>query len=208
MKRNFLPIILILIGIILVGDMLLENVIDSKIIGYSILIIFGLYFLFRKSFVLTAILLFFGIDGLLKHYLNFKLFNSKFFFPVLIIILGIIMILNNSKKITKSKKTKEKEIVLFSGKNIQVHPDQDYISVTSMFGGAEIHVSENRSTDLYIDVECIFGGIDIYTNDAYNIENKGTVIFGGVENKVKNGKIAPTINVNYNIIFGGLEIER
>lgn len=86
--------------------------------------------------------------------------------------------------------------------------DLQYVTIDAEFSGLKLYFDqahiENQAT---IEVDASFAGIELYVPKEWNVQSNVRAIFGGVSEKgqaCSNGY--PTLTIQGNITFGGLEI--
>lgn len=83
-------------------------------------------------------------------------------------------------------------------------------SIISVFGGAVLDLRQATITDgVVVDISVIFAGVDILLPPTVNAKVRSLPIFGGVDDKSIHclDPNAPTIYINANCIFGGVDIK-
>jgi predicted membrane protein len=205
-----------------------------------ILILVGIYSGFKHNFknnswlIITGVGVFFWISKFIP-----SLHLEPFFWPLVIIAIGIIYILKPSKKSWNGFKRlsdgkdniadsswkdvasdegyegndKFKITSIFSGvkRNI-ISKNFKRGQVTSVFGGAEIDMSQaDMMGPSIIKVEVAFGGVSIVVPSNWSVQNDIQGVFHGVEDKRYNA--TATIDPNKVLVlkgscaFGGVEIK-
>jgi hypothetical protein len=213
-----------------------------------LLITIGLFIGFRKGFrdggwfvpVLIG-----GIFLLNQYYLNGQL--HKHLWPLILIIVGAFFVFRAGRKTNKWKHpmevkvnagvgdtVTETEIVTPVNENQGKYGEDDYISITSIFGGTEKTIlsknfkggsmvnifggSEISFTQADIngtamlDVTCIFGGATLIVPSNWVVKSDAVTIFGGIGDKRKNmtgfnEATTKALVIKGTIMFGGLEIK-
>lgn len=141
----------------------------------------------------------------------------KLFFPVMLVLIGCNIVLNNS---SQKKHFKDNNAAwhsdspeynaVFGGQTITC--DNEIFtgaSLNSIFGSIDLNLSNAYlQEDIVINCTTIFGGIDICVPATVNVQVAGVPVFGGIDNKVKNrAPGAPTIFINATCMFGGITIK-
>ncbi|MBO5278747.1 MAG: hypothetical protein J6B06_04575 [Lachnospiraceae bacterium] len=141
----------------------------------------------------------------------------KLFFPVMLVLIGCNIVLNNSsqKKHFKDNNTawhsdSPEYNAVFGGQTITC--DNEIFtgaSLNSIFGSIDLNLSNAYlQEDIVINCTTIFGGIDIRVPATVNVQVAGVPVFGGIDNKVKSRTPgAPTIFINATCMFGGITIK-
>ncbi len=145
-------------------------------------------------------------------YVQFNLF--RLFWPMLLILIGIQILLNNSARRKNSAADSYlSNFNIFSGYVARV-TSQEFRggSVTSLFGASEIDL---RQADLQngtaaIDVTAMFGGSEIIVPSHWVVKADGIPVFGDWENKTKHVPLedqpSPVLHVRCLALFGGVTI--
>ncbi len=85
--------------------------------------------------------------------------------------------------------------------------------INCLFGGVEIDLrsADMASTEASLDVDCTFGGVEIKVPQAWQVNLRGTPIFGGISNDTilhpAVGDNIRTLTVRSSVAFGGVEIK-
>lgn len=80
--------------------------------------------------------------------------------------------------------------------------------LTAVFGGVECDLRNAIiEKDAAIRATAVFGGVSIYVPANVNVKVNSNSAFGGVSNKTKACKDAPTIYISGTCMFGGVEIK-
>lgn len=226
----------------------------AKILTGVLVIAFGVLFLLRTMgyvlpfnlFSWKVLLICIGLVHLVKH--DFKRFggyvmiliggvfilnditdiqiNTKFLWPVLIILFGVSIIYKN---LTRGKK-KDSTVFLDEETDISdeeflesnaifgavdksiVSKDFKGAKVNSYFGGTELNLTKaDIVKSATIETNTVFGGTSIIVPSGWEVRSEITSIFGGVEDKrpivdmeSETGKV---LILRGNCVFGGIEIQ-
>ncbi len=213
MSKKIFGVLLIIIGLFYVGanyygwDFELRHIFKFWPL---ILIYFGVRDLYNKRYQTGLFLSVLGLYFLLP-VIGINLNLREYFFPVLIIFIGVLIVISdrgrNIKKI-KGKKVR-KNSVYFSQRDIEVDEnDNDVLYVDVLFGGADVNINSiTLSKDLKIYVDCKFGGVEMKLPKGYKLVLKDNSSFCGIENKYESNEgSALIITVYYNASFSGIEI--
>lgn len=205
--------------------------IPFKILSWKIILIcIGLVMLVKHDFKKLSGYILIAIGGvfLLNDLSNIHI-DTKFLWPVLIIVFGISIIYKNLTWNSKKKEwgdtvmfDDETEIsddeyfesnALFGGVNKNVvSKNFRGAKIGSYFGGTELNFTKaDINGTAEIDLNTIFGGTTIIVPSGWEVRSEMTTIFGGVEDK------RPVLDVNSeggkllilkgNCIFGGVDIQ-
>ncbi len=178
------------IGLLIVG---ISGLIEKKSYDFffSIVILVGLLYLLKALNIISG-----NVIGIL-------------FIPFIIMGIGISMLVTFKFKEIDGKV--KKYIAVFSGVEEKIE-DKKYkgSEILAIFGGVEIDLRNVKfdSKTTYINVLSAFGGATITVPENVRVVTKGIPIFGGCENKARtNEKSDYELIINYNVIFGGIEIK-
>lgn len=183
------PLILVLIGAV--------NLVDKKSNrgGDIALMLIGIFILLYRR----------GIIG----------FNVlQFFWPALLIIAGIWILLGRNKfpkNITVSEDFVD-YFVLFSGlENNNVSKNFKGGRIFAAFGGVNLDLRgafiEGQEAEL--EVFAAFGGVDIKVPENWRVVIGGIPLFGAWENKTRVNQdiLGPTLKIKCTVAFGGVEVK-
>lgn len=178
------------IGFIIVG---LSGLIEKKSYDFffSILILIGVLYLLKALNIITG-----NVVGLL-------------FIPIIMMGIGISLLVTFKFKGIDGKV--KKYFAIFSGVEEKIE-DKKYkgSEILIIFGGVDIDLRNVKfdSKTAYINVLSAFGGATIIVPENVRVVTRGIPLFGGCENKARtNENFDNELIVNYNIIFGGIEIK-
>lgn len=227
-RRFWLGIILVIIG----GAWLLDNL---EIIPYflphylfswkTFLILLGLYFIFgRKKPEPGIIMIAIGSIFLLEDVGLFDIRNIwHIFWPAIIMVIGISLIIRRSGGYTGSSGTEGKkssldfidDFAIFGGRERTVD-SQNFRGgkITAMFGGSEMDLrgAELAKGTNVLDVFVIFGGAEIIVPPDWSIHIEVFSLLGGFSDKRSSAlKVVPNADkvlvIKGFVMFGGGEIK-
>jgi len=223
--KFYLGIIFILIGISVVFKQLglwdLSNFIWT---WWPLLLIgSGIRHLNRKPISKTSgiTLLTLGILFQMRELNIINVSLMRFFWPAIIIAIGVSMLLPRSfKKETYefSKKEVDQDVVdnlaVFSGVNSR-NNSKNFRggSLVAIFGGIDMDLSNaNLLTEgARMDITAAFGGVNVIVPKDWTVVVKGLPIFGGWSNKTNSKNYlnpdAPVLTLHCFVAFGGVEIK-
>ncbi len=213
----FIGLIFILIGaLFLISIIAPEFSIDFSYLIPLVLMASSLYYIIKgKKFTLAnTTVLYLGTWFLLEELNIIKDPLDDAFFPILLIIIGIFIVIE-SLKIKKVFKRKEDNLKnyygIFSGLEEKV-TDSSFkgANVYSVFGGVNLDLRGlELKEDITINAYSIFGGTSILVNDMFKVKVNSFSLFGGNENKAifSDKKKSNTLTINCVSIFGGTEIK-
>ena len=219
-------ILIILAGLVLILHQMriLPPRLDDVLISWQmLLIVIGVYNLFfTQSRIAGIILIAIGGFFLLPEIYDLPYNFRRIFWPVLMILAGVLIIFRHSLSRKRSDINQiqggEMEFIdefnIFSGSEKKVSiKNFKGGKVTSIFGGSEIDLTDAELSDgtNVIELFYMFGGSEIRVPNDWIIINKVTVILGGFSDKRKvatTGQSDPkkTLILNGFVMFGGGEI--
>lgn len=213
----FIGLIFIAIGLLILISIIIPNFsLDFSYLFPLILIISSLYYIIKgKKFTLAnTIVLFLGIWFLLKALNIIKEPFDDAFFPIVLIIIGIFIIVESLKvkQVFKVKKESLKNYYgIFSGLEEKISEENfKGANIYSIFGGVDLDLrSLKLKEDITINAYSIFGGTSIFINDNHKVKLNSFSLFGGNENKTVSSKTKNDyiITINCISIFGGTEVK-
>lgn len=212
MKKTILGLIVILIGIILLGNSLSIWDINLFFKGWWTLFIIipsciGL--LDKESIISSLLSLLVGILLLLacQDIINWSMVG-KVFLPIFIIVIGLLIIFSGSKIKKSTKENRKEYVAIFGGVEETISELNTDFAITSIFGSVELDLRDAKiKEDITIDCVSIFGGIDLKLPRDVKVVSSGVPIFGGLENKTNNkNESKVTVTINYVSIFGGVDL--
>ena len=213
----FIGLIFIIVGaLFLISIFVPDFVIDFSYAFPLILIVSSIYYIIKgkKLSLANTTVLYIGIWFLLEELNIIRDPYDNAFFPLLLIIIGLFIIMESKKvkKISKSKNDTLKNYYgIFSGLEERV-TDTNFkgANIYSVFGGVDLDLRELESKeDITINAYSIFGGTSIFVNDNFKVKFNSFSLFGGNENKTTSTdkKKNHTITINGISIFGGTEVK-
>jgi len=135
-------------------------------------------------------------------------FNSlfQFFWPAILIILGVRILFSRSPIIRMSS---SKGVDVAFGGREQAFSEAKSTSITTMFGSNELDYRQATfpDHDVELDIVTMFGATEIRVGDDVRVIAEGTPILGGFENKTNN-QGHKTLRIKYTVMFGAIEIRR
>lgn len=221
--RIFAGLLIIFLGIIfLLGSMGRLDVGDFFSDYWPLLLIFvGIWHIIGNQFRQNAfgfILIFVGLFFLL---VNLDILSKniwKFFFPILIIVIGLWVLFKPRFIGIKDKVPSIKEddlgiFLLFSGVNRRVDSDQFRGGkATVLFGGIELDLTAVKlaGNEATVEVNAIFGGLEMRVPEEWKVVVDSNAILGGIDDKHRHrpseGPVS-TLYVKGTAIFGGIDIK-
>ena len=213
----FIGLIFILIGVLfLISIIAPEFNIDFSYLIPLVLMASSLYYIIKgKKFTLAnTTVLYIGIWFLLERLNIIKDPLDNAFFPILLIIIGIFIVIESLKvkKVFKRKDNNLKNYYgIFSGLEERI-TDTNFkgANIYSIFGGVDLDLRElELKEDITINAYSIFGGTSIFVKDNFKVKFNSFSLFGGNENKsiTTDKKKVSTLTINCISIFGGTEVK-
>jgi predicted membrane protein len=221
----------------------------SKIINGLLVLLVGLVFFIKQFdvyipnwlFTWQMLLILIGIIQLFKH--NFQKMSGyvlivigcalqfhdfypdyvqlRFFWPLLIMGVGVSMLLKggffqfNTKKTTETEKQVDQiqSFALFAGlkKRITSKTIKGGV-ITSIFGGNEIDFSQADFEDeITLDIQCVFGGVTFIVPSNWEIIYEVNSVFGGLDDQripidLTSETTRKTLRLTGSCVFGGIEV--
>lgn len=223
-KRLMTGVVLLIVG----GLLLMRNFdilpwhIGKIIFSWQMLLIaIGFISLSGKNY--TGAIVLFTIGGfflLPKIFLNLNINFIAVFWPLIIIVIGLTMILRRQNFIKPRSEDANRhsedyldEVNIFGGsERILSSEFFEGGRTTNIFGGSTINLKNVKLKNGYAEIEMtsIFGGCKLYVPENWNIRIEATSIFGGINDK-RQLSYTETANTNTLVIkgvaiFGGGEI--
>jgi predicted membrane protein len=221
-SRVFLGILFVSIGALLILqnlDLLSWDLSHILISWPMLLIVIGVFNLQRKAGSAGLIMIGIGTFFLLPRIFDVPDHFFHNFWPLILVIVGIIFIFQWRKTPNFSfsgmvdKNDVLDETALFGGRNMSLVSEQfKGGKITSIFGGSKINLLYCKPVDgCVIDVATIFGGTKIIVPENWNVKTEVVSIFGGFEDKRGNSVISRVdqskiVVIKGVAIFGGGEI--
>ena len=138
----------------------------------------------------------------------------KLFWPMILILVGLAVVLGIGSGRRQSKKRAadgddSEKVAIFYSEESRVKGDYTGGSLTAIFGGVELDLRQAKIKDgAVIDVFALCGGISISLPDDVIIQNEVRGILGGREDKTAPKSSAKkTIYLRGECILGGLEVK-
>ena len=188
----------------------------------GILIIIGSAFLISKPDKMPGIILVsIGVFFLIPKILDVPWFSMSTFWPLVLIVIGIVFILRQRGQDPFLRSNKESDIDVLDDINIfgggeVVISSQDFKGgkVTSIFGGANYNMISTKLAEppVVIDVFAAFGGCTFEVPADWNVRVEVTSVFGGFSDSRKPSSqtvidTTKVLIIKGTVLFGGGEIK-
>lgn len=160
------------------------------------------------------------IIGVLLLLASLKVFDFELvfeiFWPAVVVIIGLSLILGNknSEEVSSKIKDFDKNGVMqitatFGEQNVNASgEDFGGANINAIFGAVTLDLRDAKLSDeAVISCSAIFGGIDILVPSDCLVKVKATPIFGGVDNKKEKKDTKKIIYVDALALFGGIDIK-
>ncbi len=231
MKKIVFGIILVIAGLLLMGFNTGILPYEYKHIIFSwpmILIAIGLMNLFsRDSLSSGIILLLIGTFFILPHLFFLPDNFHQNFWPVILIIIGLVMIAKRTifktkfnarfKNVETDEMKNDNGYIVINnifggGKHKAPHSEFRGGKISNVFGGTELDLTQAvlaQGTNV-LEVDCIFGGVDIKVPSDWAVSVKVSSIMGGFSDKrvhIKNSSSNSELIIKGSAIFGGGEVK-
>lgn len=214
-------LMIVVIGFLYLMEAVLPGFkVDAEIVWPILIIGFSLNTLLKrkKLDMFSSVVLFIGLWFLLLNLGCIPSCLEGIFWPILVIIAGLSIMLSAlgfESKVRKlgtvSSKGNTTYTGVFSGVEEKVKTkDFKGTTIYAVFGGVDLDLRDIEiKGDVVITVYCAFGGATILMPKQYNIVMNSNAIFGGNENKcdVEYHEKGKTIYVNCTSVFGGTELK-
>jgi len=222
--RGIVGVILILIGVVLVGrtfDIFPHRIMHHLFSWEMILIVLGVVFISTRDNKLSGwILLTIGLVFLIPDILYIPYPIRRLFWPVLLIVVGLLIIFRSTGIARTSNAGTAKAdyiddfAILGGGDRIITSENFKGGKVTALFGGSKIDLTKAQLApgQNVVDVFCMFGGSTLIVPENWNIKVEVVSILGGFSDK-RTVRTGTTMDVGKEIIirgfvmFGGGEIK-
>lgn len=221
-----------LVGLMIVAFGLLYMLRNMEVIDHStwrmifswpmLLVALGLVNISEKKYGWGLLLLAVGVVFLFDRYYDLPYNLFTFFWPVIIIIIGISLIFSNAfssiafRRGRPDVSTQEgdyiDEAAIFGGSERTIH-SQNFRGgkIVSIFGGTKIDLTQCQlSPEInVIEVIAVFGGSTLIVPNDWNVKVESFNAFGGFADKRKNLNIdhGKMLIIKGAIIFGGSELK-
>lgn len=198
-KKIVLGLVLVIVGLFLLLrnlGVLPYEIVDLFFNWPALLMVIGAVSLLNSRNKTTGAILF-VIGGYfwLHNYLEINFSWARTFWPLLIIIIGVYILIkhsrNGSSEILKKKMSGEIEgdyfndVAIFGGGDKKIN-SKAFLGgkATAIFGGSNINLSEVQLLNdqpAEIELFCVFGGIDLRIPKGWTVHSDVTPILGGFE---------------------------
>ncbi len=220
-RKGLLGLILILVGLVLVGNQL--NIIPGDLRQYvftwqSLLILIGLIFLTRRDNMATGfVLIFIGGFFLVPDIFNLSYEWRRLFWPVILIIVGISFIFGTSFWHRRNHELEGTDDDYLDDVNIFGGHDRIITSrsfrggsIISVFGGGkyDLRNAQLSSGNNVLEMTNVFGGGKLILPSDWDVKVEVVAIFGGFSDKRMISAVSPDkrLIIKGISMFGGGEI--
>lgn len=163
----------------------------------------------------AMVMLFLGGMFLLSNLVSWSIWSL--IWPMFFIFIGITILFDDEKTVNSAIKGEENtdllnDVLLFWGMDKKIiSKDFKGGDIVAIFGGGTLDLSgvSIAKGGAELNIVAIFGGLKvILSKDAYQVDAKGSGVFGGWSNSYENGakKTAKTLKLDGVAIFGGVEV--
>lgn len=108
------------------------------------------------------------------------------------------------------KQDKIARTVFFSGADDRVESENfKGGKIDAVFGGVQLDLRKAKidPDGAELEVNAIFGGVEIHVSEDQRVEAMGTGILGGWDNNFKSSNTGPVLKLKGSAIFGGVEVK-
>lgn len=136
----------------------------------------------------------------------------QFFWPVVIIVVGLSVLLNRSAaRLRVSKSDRDDATAILGGSDFR-NTSEDFkgSKVSAILGGVKLDLRKATiKKEATIEVFSFWGGVEIVVPRNVIIKNRTAVVMGGVDDKTEQeaGKNAPVLYITGDVIMAGVEIK-
>lgn len=211
-NRILLGIILLVVGVWLILQQFGVNVPGLGVLWPFLIIFIAVINIIRGNIKGGLFLLFVGVVFQLSAIFGWGFWGT--FWPLLIIVFGLIMLFGDSfgRIHKKELKTDKVDVSGFFAGNEEKVDSKDFKggSVSSVFGSIKLDLRDAKlaKDGAEINVSCIFSGIEIFVPKDIDIKLQGTPILGSWERKFDNKpkKGSPVLKISGEAIFGSVHV--
>lgn len=222
--RGIIGIILILIGVAFIGrtlDFFPHRIMHHIFSWEMILIVLGVIFISTRDNKTTGwILLIIGLVFLIPDVVHIPFAVRRLFWPSILIIIGLIIILRSTSgrrdfgKTSSSTDYIDDIAILGGGDRVVTSENFKGGKITAILGGSKIDLTKSKLApgQNVIDVFCLFGGSTLIVPENWNVKTNVVSVLGGFSDK-RYIKSDTTMDVGKEIVikgfvmFGGGEIK-
>lgn len=221
MKRIVFGLVVIATGVLWMmrNTGFMDDATAGVVFSWPVLLLaIGFINLFGQGKWFGVILMAVGGFYLASHVYEIPLEFRQVFWPALIIVIGVFILLKAGHVFARRTSSQERsndlldEVNVFGGGELKVHSDQfKGGKITAVFGGSNINLleSELADGDNFLEITAVFGGFKLIVPSHWNVKVEMASVFGGVVDKrlVKGGTdLSKTLVIKGSAVFGGGEI--
>ena len=182
-------------------------------------IIIGVVLLQKRKIFIGILFTLWGVLAFLGGF--FQINIGAWFFPLLIIALGIKVLFRDDSKYqegevigTVSKGSTDKDIINESvvfGSLEKKYTSQNFKGgkIDCVFSGMKVDLRGIKPVKgAVLEINAVFGGGEVLVSDDIRVESHGTGVFGGWNNNYSTASTTmPTLEIKGSAVFGGVEIK-
>lgn len=221
--------VFIAVGLLMLGKNLgLVNyqVYNILVSWQMLLIVIGFNLFTKKQYAGSFILFAVGVYYLLPRMDIFQNFVSVFFWPIVLIIGGVLFLATATRRKTTNNHWKLNETNNQATEEGHFHVDNQFSGVhhtfnddvfkggtiKNSFGAVELDLRRTTLPEgkTYLTINCNFGGVEIYAPTHWNIKSELHPMLGGYEDSrltgltIENDRV---LIIQGQVSFGGIEIK-
>lgn len=133
----------------------------------------------------------------------------EFFWPVVVIAIGLSILINRSSQ-PRLSKTESDDVSAVLGGIDQANTSGDYKGgkATAVLGGVKLDLRKSViKKEATLEVFVLCGGIELIVPENVIVKPKAACILGGIDNKQRGEKSGPVLYVTGTVALGGIEIK-
>ena len=178
-----------------------------------VLVCFGVNKILSKNVVSGMIISVIGLLFLISTVFNFNIFS--YFWPIVLIGVGLSIIFNNEEEDRSDHKTSMKDRLndsaIFWGTDKRLKSSNFAGGkIDVVFGGYELDLRDVKiaKNGAKLEVNAVFGGAEIVVPKDCRVITNGNGFFGGWESNLKSRDVKePILEISGSVVFGGVEVK-